>query len=412
MNHKMAQLNEMESGIEIMDFKIGIFLQSLVGKVRTIIRHAVGKLFHSRLALAISLGLLANVALTYRMSGQIFVLSVPSSTNCVVGEYSVTGKAVNASLIQFPTIANFGNGGLTYDGNGIFFAGSGSGVGKYITSGTAINTSLVASLNDVIGVVVDNGDLFVMWETPLYVPMIGEYTTSGTPINASLISLAGQNCVNLKGDGNGHLFLLTGNTIAEYSTSGATLYPNLISFSSYCSAFAVDGNGYIYVANGNGDTTTISKYTVSGALVNASLISGLPSIFVTDITLDGSGNLFLLVTDLSASSGNYVSDYTTSGKLINSSLISGLQNNSDSIISIPVVQQTGTEPTVNLIKAVVPTFSNLLIGTNYQLQVSSDLNTWRNQGVVFSATNSTMPYPQYFKVSNWNELFFRLVSSP
>src|SRR5207253_1096810 len=33
-------------------------------------------------------------------------------------------------------------------------------------------------------------------------------------------------------------------------------------------------------------------------------------------------------------------------------------------------------PFVNLLKAVKPSFSNLTLTTNYQLQVSADLNTW------------------------------------
>jgi hypothetical protein len=69
-------------------------------------------------------------------------------------------------------------------------------------------------------------------------------------------------------------------------------------------------------------------------------------------------------------------------------------------------------PRVDLIKAVKPSFSNLSLGTIYQLQVSSDLNTWTNQGAAFSATNTGMVYPQYWDVDNWEELFFRLQVAP
>lgn len=69
-------------------------------------------------------------------------------------------------------------------------------------------------------------------------------------------------------------------------------------------------------------------------------------------------------------------------------------------------------PQVSLIKAVKPAFSNLLPGTSYQLQVSTDLTTWTNTGSVFTATNSSMVYPQYFDVDNWGELFFRLQLTP
>ncbi len=64
-------------------------------------------------------------------------------------------------------------------------------------------------------------------------------------------------------------------------------------------------------------------------------------------------------------------------------------------------------PRVDLIKAVKPSFSNLIVGRNYQLQLSENLNTWTNQGAAFPATNNNMIYPQYFDVGNWGQLFFR-----
>ncbi len=69
-------------------------------------------------------------------------------------------------------------------------------------------------------------------------------------------------------------------------------------------------------------------------------------------------------------------------------------------------------PTVALVKAVKPSFAYLALGTNYQLQVSADLNTWTNQGSAFTATNTSMVYPQYWDVDNWNQLFFRLQVAP
>ena len=71
-----------------------------------------------------------------------------------------------------------------------------------------------------------------------------------------------------------------------------------------------------------------------------------------------------------------------------------------------------TSPLIGLVKAVKPSFSYLSIGTNYQMQVSSDLINWTNQGAVFPATNSSMIYPQYFDVNNFNSLYFRLQVSP
>ena len=65
-----------------------------------------------------------------------------------------------------------------------------------------------------------------------------------------------------------------------------------------------------------------------------------------------------------------------------------------------------------LLKAVKPSFTDLLLGTNYQLQVSADMSTWTNQGVPFTATSPRMVYPQYWDVDNWNSLYFRLKIAP
>jgi N-acetylneuraminic acid mutarotase len=63
---------------------------------------------------------------------------------------------------------------------------------------------------------------------------------------------------------------------------------------------------------------------------------------------------------------------------------------------------------VNLVKAVKPSFCNLDVGTNYQMQISSDLTTWTNYGSPFTATNASMVYPEYFDVDNWGKLYFRV----
>ena len=67
---------------------------------------------------------------------------------------------------------------------------------------------------------------------------------------------------------------------------------------------------------------------------------------------------------------------------------------------------------IGIIEAVVPTFTGLSVGSNYQLQVSTDLMTWTNQGSAFTATNPSLTNSQFFSVTNWNELYFRLQGAP
>src|SRR5271154_5970011 len=101
-----------------------------------------------------------------------------------------------------------------------------------------------------------------------------------------------------------------GNTIGEYTTSGATVNASLISGLNSPGGIAVSGSD-LFVVNASG--TTIGEYTTSGATVNASLISGLTCALA--IAVSGSD---LFVT---SSFSNTIGEYTTSGATVNASLI-------------------------------------------------------------------------------------------
>ena len=67
---------------------------------------------------------------------------------------------------------------------------------------------------------------------------------------------------------------------------------------------------------------------------------------------------------------------------------------------------------LNIHKAVYLDTGRLTIGWNYQLQVSSDLSNWTNQGAPFTATDSYWRSTNYWDVENWDQLFFRLQPVP
>lgn len=71
-----------------------------------------------------------------------------------------------------------------------------------------------------------------------------------------------------------------------------------------------------------------------------------------------------------------------------------------------------SQPVLNIQRAVYLTSSNLVVGSNYQIQASSDLINWTNQGSVFTATNSNWQSTNYWNVNDWNQLFFRLEVDP
>jgi hypothetical protein len=64
---------------------------------------------------------------------------------------------------------------------------------------------------------------------------------------------------------------------------------------------------------------------------------------------------------------------------------------------------------VQFVKSYTLDFDGLAIGTNYQLQVSTNLTSWTNWGSSFTATNEkyTNVIPHQ-RVDDWSKLFFRL----
>ena len=142
-------------------------------------------------------------------------------------------------------------------------------------------------------------------------------------------------------------------------------------------------------------------------------VSGTNGKVYLDGTLEGSGNagnipvntldVYIGLAHPGRGSGFWFNGHIDDVRIYNRTL-------SDSEVQQLYAIESG--PRVDLIKAVKPSFSNLTLTTNYQLQVSGDLSSWTNQGSVFTATNNSMVYPQYWDVDNWDELFFRLQVAP
>jgi len=59
-------------------------------------------------------------------------------------------------------------------------------------------------------------------------------------------------------------------------------------------------------------------------------------------------------------------------------------------------------------KVIYVTFTNLVVGLNYQIQSSPDLINWSNQYSEFTATDSNWRSTEYLNVRNSNRFFFRL----
>jgi hypothetical protein len=145
---------------------------------------------------------------------------------------------------------------------------------------------------------------------------IGEYTTSGATVNPALVSgLSEPFPIAVSGD---NLFVLNSftGTIGKYTTSGAVVNPALVSV-NLANSFAVSG-GNLFVTGGTFSNGTIGVYNATtGAAVNPALVSGLHDPF--GIAASG-GNLFVADV-LDGTIGVY--DATT-GAPLNPALVSGL----------------------------------------------------------------------------------------
>src|SRR5947209_13535320 len=104
-----------------------------------------------------------------------------------------------------------------------------------------------------------------IFATNTFIGTIGEYTTSGVTVNPALISgLSGPLGIAVSGS---DLFVVNaGNgTIGEYTTAGATVNPALISGLSFPRAIAVSASD-LFV--GNGMNNMIGEDTTAGATMN------------------------------------------------------------------------------------------------------------------------------------------------
>ncbi len=105
--------------------------------------------------------------------------------------------------------------------------------------------------------------------------------------------------------------------------------------------------------------------------------------------------------------------YSYESNLVNISFASNEGTTWYDNISVSSIQAASPpQPTLSIQKAVYLTAVNLLVGSNYQIQASMDLSNWTNQGQAFTATNSNWQSTNYWSVSDWNQLFFRLQSAP
>jgi hypothetical protein len=165
------------------------------------------------------------------------------------------------------------------------------------------------------------------------------------------------------------------------------------------------------VPGGCNNAMGMAEYSLAKWHHVVATVSGTVGQLYLDGDLNGTGNVGNIPV-------NTLDVFIGSGHAFPSSLFNGLIDDvriyNRALSSSEVAQLYAVEsgPRVDLIKSVKPSFSNLTLTTNYQMQVSADMATWTNYGSPFTATNTSRIYPQYFDVDNWNSLFFRLQVAP
>jgi hypothetical protein len=130
----------------------------------------------------------------------------------------------------------------------------------------------------------------------------------------------------------------TGSTVGEYTTTGQTVNPSLITIHNAPLDVQLVGSD-LYVSNNNDTTGTvgtgsIGEYTASGTAINSALITSLPS---PDGFVVSGSDIFVTNTENTAGGiggpGTTISEFTTSGTLVNGALVSGLSAPDDMVLA-------------------------------------------------------------------------------
>ena len=165
-----------------------------------------------------------------------------------------------------------------------------------------------------------------------------------------------------------------------------------------------DVGGYAVIAGLQLMQTTCPAHTASAT---AQVVNG----FVVGATVTDPGCGYAAPPRVVIQGGGGTGAAATA--VVNNGNVSGIVINNAGVgyTSTPLIfidPPSGIKPASGLIKAIRPSFTDLTFGMNYQLQISTDMNTWTNAGPPFTATNTSMLYPQYWDVANWDRLFFQL----
>ena len=241
-----------------------------------------------------------------------------------------------------------------------------------------------------------------------------------------------------------------GNPNSAYSFNGSNSYirvaqqiisTNPFTWSVWFKGFAPSSQGTILNQGGNpsaGNSSPSLWVQPNGQFVFYTYASGahqiaspIPTSYDSNLwhavvgTSDAQGNRCLYVNGVCVATGTNqpfgqrLSNFYMGGTVPNmSQWVSGViddvrvYNRGLSASEVQQLYDYESGPRVHFVKAFTLDYSGLSVGTNYQLQASTDLSTWTNYGAPFTATSINYTNTSYQRIDDWNELFFRLQVSP
>jgi photosystem II stability/assembly factor-like uncharacterized protein len=175
-------------------------------------------------------------------------------------------------------------------------------------------------------------------------------------------------------------------------------------------ASSSDGNKLVAAVYGGGIYTGLAPvYPVLSIvqLPNTPPATATPIIvngFIVGVNMTAPGNGYTVAPAVSFNdvSGHGATAYAqiSNGSVTNIVITdAGFGYSSNATINIPAAAS---------LNVVIPSAENLMVGQNYQLQITHDLNNWTSYDSVFTATNTTWTSADFWDVANTNRLFFRL----
>jgi DNA-binding beta-propeller fold protein YncE len=270
------------------------------------------------------LGLVAMCVASTARAGTLYLVSERAAPNGAIGKYdSTTGAAINASFLTGLSqphslaftpdlshfyVTNFTTSVRKYDYSGALVSGSyfpgivqGSGIttdpatgavfvvnnggspqwlNKFNADGTVVSNNFANVSTSPDGVMIDGtAALVVRWASSA----VGKYLATGTggpsaTINASYITNSGVGTwrpFNIAKDSVGNYYVTGNDRVSKFAANGSLISQNFISFTG-AYGLAIDENDNIFVGAQSG--STVGKYSSSGAVINASFITGVPNI--------------------------------------------------------------------------------------------------------------------------------------